>query len=397
MNALSKREPLKTGSWLFPLLLVATVLQNYYDITQIMSGEPLALYRYDGPILFKIFKDLLYLLICVCVLLWAIRIHKLPLNNISIFIYACVAFAVTISLLINGVMTAVIGVRWALPFLIFFALGDWTRSFDRSRVVLWLVIGLVICLLAQIYQLFNMPPVYGEVLPGIPARTPGIFLAPNSTAFFACSSLACLMACADNRRFLTVQASLIALTICILTQSGTGIIVCFILILRLVTSNSTALFLTIALVLVGLVLPNLNSLTMREDYIALSGGGRLAVLFDIAKAEAFSFGSFGTYTNASNLMGDDPQDMVAVDSLVASWLGNFGILSTLILLLLWLFVRYRMPDIDWKRAMPCVVVLGLFSLTTVVFEAFPMNLYLAFGIWLSRKSPVSSRLKQSLQ
>jgi hypothetical protein len=48
-----------------------------------------------------------------------------------------------------------------------------------------------------------------------------------------------------------------------------------------------------------------------------------------------------------------------------------------------------MPDIDWKRAMPCVVVLGLFSLTTVVFEAFPMNLYLAFGIWLSRKNPVS--------
>lgn len=383
------RSVLKTGGWLFPLLLVATLFQNYYDIMAIMSGEPLALYQHDGPIVFKILKDLLYLLICVCVMLWAIRSNKLPLNNISVVIYACVAFAAAISLLLNDAMTALIGVRWALPFLIFFALGDWTRSFDRSRVILWLLIGLLLCLFAQIYQLFNMPPIYGEVLPGIPARTPGIFLAPNSTAFFACASLACLMACADHKRALTVQACLLALTICVLTQSGTGIIVCLILILRLVVPNSTALFLLIALICVGLVLPNLNSLTMREDYIALSGGGRLAVLFDIVKAEAFSFGSFGTYTNASNLMSDDPQAMVAVDSLVASWLGNFGILSTLIVLLVLLFVRNCMPEIDWKRAMPCVVVLGLFSLTTVVFEAFPMNLYLAFGIWLSRKNPVS--------
>lgn len=380
---------LKTGGWLFPMLLVATLFQNYYDIMAIMSGEPLALYQYDGPIGFKIFKDLLYLLICLCIMTWAVRSNKLPLNNSSLVIYVCVAFAAAISLLINDVMTALIGVRWALPFLIFFALGDWTRSFDRSRVSLLLVIGLLLCLFAQIYQLFNMPPVYGEVLPGIPARTPGIFLAPNSTAFFACASLACLMACADHKRALTVHASLLALTICVLTQSGTGLIVCMILILRLVAPNSSVWFLLIALICVGLMLPNLNSLTMRDDYIALSGGGRLAVLFDIVNAEAFSFGSFGKYTNAFNLMSDDPQAMVAVDSLVASLIGNFGILCTLIVLLVLLFVRNCMPDIDWKRAMPCVVVLGLFSLTTVVFEAFPMNLYLAFGIWLSRKNPVS--------
>lgn len=371
------------------MLLVATVLQNYYDITAILSGEPLALYKYDGPLLFKIFKDLLYFFILACILLWALSIKKFPLKKISIIIYIFVAFAAIISLLINDIMTAIIGLRWAFPFLIFFALGDWTKYFDQSRASHWLLLGMLICLFAQIYQIFNMPPVYGEVLPGIPARTPGIFLAPNSTAFFACASLACLMTCVNNQRLLTVQAAIIALAICILTQSGTGIIVCLILILRLISSNSTTLFLIIALAFVGLLLPNLNSLTMREDYIALSGGGRLSVLYDISKAAALSFGDFGTYTNASNLMSDDPQGMIAVDSLVASWLGNFGIFSIPILFMVWLFVKYYMCDIDWKRAMPCVVVLSLFSLTTVVFEAFPMNLYLAVGIWLSRKSPAT--------
>lgn len=382
----SKRATLKTGVWLFPLILIATLLQNYYDITAILSGEPLALYRYDGPIVFKVIKDILYLLICCCIIFWAMRINKFPIKELSFVIYILVFFAATVSLLINDVMTAAIGLRWALPFLIFFALGDWTRSFDRSRVIFWLVMGMLICLFAQIYQLFYMPPVYGEVLPGIPARTPGIFLAPNSTAFFACASLACLIACADNQRWLIIQTSLIAFAICLLTQSGTGIIVCLLLILRLFASRSTILFSIIAIVFVGLVLPNLNSLTMREDYIELSGGGRLDVLFNIIKTEAFSFGGFGSYTNASNLLSDDPQNMVAVDSLVASWIGNFGILSTLILLLVLLFLRHNMREIDWKRAMPCVIVLGLFSLTTIVFEAFPMNLYLAFGIWLSRKS-----------
>ncbi|MGH8846605.1 MAG: hypothetical protein ACREXQ_05080, partial [Polaromonas sp.] len=128
-----------------------------------------------------------------------------------------------------------------------------------------------------------------------------------------------------------------------------------------------------------------------EDYVELSGGGRLDAFLDIARDSAFSVARFGLYTNTANLQSANPEDQLAPDSLMASWAGNFGFFAVLAAVLSALFIRYRMRAVDWSGAMPCVLVFGIFSMTTIVFEAFPMNLYLALGIWSARRATLPAR------
>lgn len=375
------------GWWLFPLLLSATLLQNFYDISAVMSGSPLALYRYDGPIILKLGKDLLYLTLFLAALSTAIRIRKPLLSNYSVVILTCLTFLFLSSALTNGLFTAAIGIRWAFPLVLFLVLRDWLSTLQIDRATSWLFYGLFICLFAQIYQLFFMPPVFGEIFSGISARTPGIFITPNSTAFFACASAACIMTFPNTSKSVRGYAAVIAVLISALAQSGTGIITSFILITLWLLDRHRTIFLALSLIIFIAAFSNLSTLTQREsDYVQASGGGRIDALIDISKNSLLNFTNFGKYTNASNLSSDNPEQARAPDSLPASWIGNFGILSLPIFFALSIFILTRMQDTNWKMALPCLVVFLLFSMTTIVLEAFPMNIMLIVGILISKKT-----------
>lgn len=372
-------------TWIFPAMLLAAVLQNYYDIGEMFTGGGVALYKYEGPIIYKLGKDFIYFALLTVIVWRALTIRKSPLSYYSFYLIALVAFLFIFSALINGLFVAAMGLRWALPFVLFMLLRDWSATLDARGAVRWLLIGLIACLGAQLYQIFNMPPVFGEVLPGIPARTPGIFAAPNSAAFFACTSAACIMVFAPENKKLQMISVILASFISLLAQSGTGIVTSFVLILRIMTGGSAVLFWSMALLTVIFSVPNLDFLMMREDYVELSGGGRIDALFHIVKNTMLSLSNFGIYTNAANLLTRNPEDQLAPDSLVASWIGNFGVLSLLSMVLTYLFIRRQMRIVDWTRAAPCVIVLAIFAMTTIVFEAFPMNIYLALALWSARR------------
>lgn len=391
-NAVYKQSDRKLGSWLFPLMLFATIFQNYYDLTQILAGGTLALYSYEGPLIFKLGKDLVYILLFISISLWAYKLRKIPLNNYSLIFCILVVALCLMSALVNGPLIGILGLRWALPLLLFLALRDWASGFNTQSAVRWIALGLLVCLSMQAYQILKMPPIFGEILPGIPARTPGIFAAPNSAAFFACASAACLMVFAPHSLAIKVNAVLLAFLISALAQSGTGIVVSFVLFLRIFSGRSSVMFWGCTLIAIGFALPNLNSLTMRDDYLALSGGGRVEVFISILRNSWLSMTNFGLFTNAANLQSQRPDQQIASDSLIASWFGNFGLTSILAVLLMVLFVRYRMKQVDWSLASPCVIVFSLFSFTTIVFEAFPMNIYLAVGIWAAKRVPNASRI-----
>lgn len=384
-------RPIRTGAWIFPAMLAATLAQSYYDLDAILSGESLALHTYEGPIVLKLGKDLIYLALLGLVAAHARRVGRSPLRDFSVLIFFLVALLAIVSAAVNGLAIAAIGVRWALPFLLFFLVRDWAAAIDARSASRWLLAGLVVCIAAQIYQIFNMPPVFGEVLPGIPARTPGIFIVPNSAAFFGCASAAAVMVFRHREHGIRGAAVLGALVISALAQSGTGLIAATGLGLWWLSSRMPAMFWPVAIVTGAMTLLNLDRLTQREDYVELSGGGRLAVLADVADRTALSASNFGVFTNAANLRSDNPQDAVAVDSLVASWIGNFGVLSLAMLVLLVLFVAYRMREVDWARAAPCVITFALFSFTSIVFEAFPMNLLLVVGMWAARRHGARGR------
>lgn len=378
----------KPGGWLFPLMILATIFQNYYDLAQILDGGNLALYSYEGPLIFKLGKDLVYILLFISIILVAHRLHKIPLNNYSLALWVLIVGLCLMSALANGPLIGILGLRWALPLLLFLVLRDWILGFDTKSAVRWIMIGLLLCFSMQIYEIFKMPSIFGEILPGIPARTPGIFVAPNSAAFFACASAACLMVFAPKSRVIRINAVVLAFLISALAQSGTGIVVSFILFLRIFSGKSSLFFWGCSLIAVSFAIPNLNSLTGREDYLALSGGGRVEVFLNIVKNSWFSITNFGLFTNAANLQSQRPDQQIASDSLVASWFGNFGLTSIFAVLLVGLFVRYRMKQVDWNLALPCVIVFFLFSFTTIVFEAFPMNIYLAVGIWAASRTSI---------
>jgi hypothetical protein len=143
----------------------------------------------------------------------------------------------------------------------------------------------------------------------------------------------------------------------------------------------------VATIIGALVFLNLNTITMRDDFVALSGGNRVNVFIDTVSIALTSIGNFGIYTNAGTLQANPFAINFAADSLWASWFGNFGILALLQLAFVAAFVLEDMKLVNWRVAFPCVLVFLLFSMTTIIFEAFPMNLLLGIGIWSSHNVP----------
>jgi hypothetical protein len=90
---LMSEKKLTTALWIFPAILVATLLQSYYDIAKIFTGSELAIYTYEGPIAYKIGKNLIYLLVFFSVVLYSKKTHKSILNyySISIIFFCCIS------------------------------------------------------------------------------------------------------------------------------------------------------------------------------------------------------------------------------------------------------------------------------------------------------------------
>lgn len=376
----------RRGLWLVPCILLITVLQNVFGLYSLFTGSGLVLYSYDGPLFVKVLKDALYATLVVLVFWDAGRRGTIPFTPASMCLLLLASTLALISATHLDIMTALAGMRWLLPLVVFMMLRVWSKDIDFDAGVPWLITGLVLCLALQIVQLFFMHPIFGELMPGIAARTPGFFVAPNSTSFFAAASVACCMVFQPQRRKLHLMLLATAFAIAALAQSGTGIVGVAVLLMRFLLARQRILFWAIGALTVTVIFPNLNLLLMREDYLALSGGGRLDAAWTIITDASLSFSNFGLYTNTANLLSPDPESQLAPDSMIASWIGNFGVFSFVAALLVITFIVINMRDIDWSRAMPCALVLVLFSMTTVTFEAFPMNLLLTLGIWGCRRT-----------
>ena len=372
----------KVIALLIPIIFFITLVQNCYDIVAIMNGAELNLTEHNGPIILKILKDFLFLFLLFAGLWLGLRKGFTPLPVIAIFIAIIIYILFIISAYRNDVITGLIGLRWALPLVVFLVMRDIARLINPKIAVRWLLLGMSICFLVQVYQLFYMPPVYGEIFMGLAARVPGIFLVPNSTAFFACSACACVICFIQDRKIQLI-AALLAVFISLLAQSGTGIIVSAALLVLVITGGFNTIFVLVCCVCVLAIFTNLNTITMRGDYdyVAVSGGTRIDVFLRVLTNEFLNIDNFGVFTNTAMLnQGRITVDFVP-DSLWASWFGNLGILSIPMFFLLGLFVVLHMHRVDWKRVFPCILTFFGFSMTTVVFEAFPMNLYLSLGIW----------------
>jgi len=89
-----------------------------------------------------------------------------------------------------------------------------------------------------------------------------------------------------------------------LTQSGTGILVSLFLIMFYFLGRYRKRIFYVAPLLLISMLFLLDDITGRDDYLELSGGGRLEIFWEIASTKFLSYDSFGLFTNTGVLMSE---------------------------------------------------------------------------------------------
>lgn len=373
----------RVGAWCVPLIMLFALFQNYYDLQAVMAGESLKLYQAQGPLIIRALKDVSYFLIAIAIVFHAYREHKNPFG-VTFFavLTICLSLAI-VSIGEHDALTAALGLRWAAPLILFIMMKDWARDFDGRKAMPWIYGGMLVCLTLQIYQLFNMPPVYGTIF-GLSARTPGIFLAPNTASFFGCACAAFIHVYSRNSFRHSMAASLLAVAISALAQSGTGVVVCFALLLQSFFARAQALVVLAMVLIVPAIFANLDTLLSRDGFVELSGGGRIDRFWEIVQDSAFAFNNFGYYTNAAGLADEASQFRKAVDSLVASMIGNFGLTLVFVLVTLFLFIYRNFHGATLKLVFSPIIVFVIFAFTTIIFEAYPMNILLGLAFWGTR-------------
>lgn len=383
-NPISNKKMYRVGAWCIPIILMAALIQNYSEIQSVMSGEALKLYQVQGPIIVRALKDLTYISIIIAILLHSVQKKLQPISIGMFIIFAISIFLSVRSIEEHDLLTAAIGIRWITPLLIFMFARFWVLDFEGEKSIYWIYAALLICFSLQVYQLFNMPPVYGTIF-GFSARTPGIFLAPNSASFFGCACAAYIHVFSRGRFAHLLLSTVLASLITALAQSGTGAVVCVALLLHTFFARSPAVVLTFLALAIPATFANLDAILGRDSFVELSGGGRIERFQEIVQQSAFEFNNFGYYTNAANLADKNPQFRFAVDSLWASIIGNYGLFSLFIIVTFFFFLKKNFSGMKFIFYFSPLLVFFMFSFTTIVFEAYPMNILLILAIWGARK------------
>lgn len=389
----SHAAPRVGGTLLLAAIVALGLLQSATDMLQLFRDGQIDLLSYDGSPWLKVAKDALVVLgLAVPSLIAIVAFRARVLTRDSTLVLSIVVVATAISIVQNGPVVAAAGLRWFLPIALIFLLPAFPPAFRPATASRLLLAAMTVNFAAQCVEVFTMPPVYGQVWFGLSARTPGFFLVPNSAAFFACVCTAAVLS--FERRTTAAKAALVIGTAsCVLTQSGTGLVAIATLWLVTFGGARRAGIVLLGLLALPLLFFGLDSITGRDDYLRLSGGERLRVFTDLVLPVAFQIDGFGVFTNTASLVLDRARTapegtVVAIDSFIGAFVGNFGAFALPVALLT---VRFavRSRYLDWRRLSPLLVVYGLFAFTTIVTEAFPMSVLLPVLAWASAHEAAS--------
>lgn len=117
------------------------------------------------------------------------RYRQLDISIISFLIMVIsIVLSIVLTSAISPLEQTASGIRWLIPFLVFFFLKKFDLKFyiNLTRLMeLVLLIGLAL----QVYQLFFMEGIYGQFASGLSLRNPGIFLLPSSMACYTMVTL----------------------------------------------------------------------------------------------------------------------------------------------------------------------------------------------------------------
>ena len=268
----------------------------------------------------------------------------------------------------------VVGIRWLMPLLLVFFIADIVNEklLNRMAVVLGRIFYIHLGL--QFIQLFFMGGFYGMNSLGLAARVPGFFLIPSTASFF--SVIVVLFQLYFGKEKSRTWFVLITGFSAIITQSGTGFVVYFMVIFLYYVPQKLLRISILSAPFFGvLMLLVFAGFASRGDvYLEQSGGTRIEIFNYVVTNTGLLSSNFGVGTNAARIL----KTGLLMDSMLASVVYNLGLLFSLyilIVLLHWLVLIFIRND---KMLYSVTAVYGLFGAAAIFFEAFPMNLI--FGV-----------------
>jgi hypothetical protein len=272
----------------------------------------------------------------------------------------------------NEALMFLSGVRWLAPlFLIFFIYPCINKDFYKTLSNIMAILFLL-HLLLQIVQSIFMSDWYGTNALGLNSRNPGFFLIPNTGAFFSLIILYYILYLSElSIRIKFASVPLFFLSI-LLTLSGTGFVIFFIIVFFWLFKLK---YFSYGLLLSILVIPIMQFgleifYNRGEDYIQISGGTRIHIFIETLERVGLYSSYFGMGTNSYVMIGSG----VIMDSLYASILMNLGLLGlifTITFITCLFIISVYLKD---KSLLVFIIFIGLYSATSIIFEAYPMNL-----------------------
>ena len=332
------------------------------------------------PILFyKIPKDVLLIFL---LLLTTINIFQKGIPHSS-GIALLVLFSFTIiTFIFSSVnfLTSIAGLRWSLP--IFLALTT-IRLVDLpflKRVSKILAIILVINLLTQVYEMFNMPAIRGLNQFGLSGRVSGFYSNASIAGVFACLVLFFIKYFSNFTKRIKVLLYLVSFASIFLSMSSTAIGLLFVqMFAPMFLRSSYKVAISIVFIPISLfILFNLDFLTGRKSGSSDQSFSTRVQIFaeQFENVEVMST-RFGEATNTAvnfNKNNFANQDAYISDSLFTSVLTNYGAAFFLCFMVLILSMVPKIIRSDSESLIVFFIICILSSIPLIVTEIFPVSI-----------------------
>ena len=277
------------------------------------------------------------------------------------------------------------GIRWFSPVLIPFALHRLANKHSLQPVTNALLVVFLVHFVLQIVQFFGKSYWYGPSFLGMGSRAPGVFLIPNTGAFFSLVVAIFSDYYSNLRRCIKILIRLLVTVSVFLTASGAGYgaIVLYWVIHYFGRKYRKPSLLVMPLMLGALIfiLPVVSG--RGSQYLSKSGLTRVEILANALRDAGFYSMGFGSATNTIVLYAKRSMDTIhtaSAESFYASVVFNFGwsgLLLLIGLLILGIVYAYRNNNMPFLLFF---VILVIFSGTSLVTEVRPAGIMAIVGI-----------------
>lgn len=369
-------------------------LFNSFEIYALISGTLVSQVLNETPIQIKVIKDIFMIYIVSISFFLILRENRIKSRLLFFWIINLFLTILVALLFLDDVAIYVAGVRWLVPLILPFFIISYVDEMLIRKISGLTEKLFIINLLVQVYQLFFASQWFGAGIFGLSLRNPGLFLIPSTSAFFVMIVFFFKIFYSSSQKFLNRYIFiffLIPLSL-FLTASATGLVAYFFSLIIVSSKRIKAKLLVVFSIIVlpviyMIMVQALPLLTSRAEVVEVSLMTRIDILLENISDIPLLSSKLGYATNTgvllANVFNHTDRALIA-DSTVTSIIYNMGLVSSMIMLVVFLtFILYIVIN-NKKEELTFLTIVSIFSLTVIITEAFPMNLiiscYVAFFI-----------------